>query len=244
MISTNQANTSTPRAREESAAIAGFAPRVGLARFAAGATVDPGRLPGPLASGIVLLTERELFARRSRALASLPRRRSAQRAAVGQSLDFAELAEGDALVHATQGICLFRGIRMFPVDGTPQEFLSLEFADKAMLHLALRESHLLSRYVGIGRAAPRLSRLGGGGWERTRKAAEGATLDLAAELLRMQALRQSRPGIAHPADAEHAWMAEFERAFPHRETPGQARAIAETTADSLVAFLQTDHDAA
>lgn len=222
---------SVDRAREESAAIAGFAPRVGLARFAAGASVDPGELPGPLAAGLVLLTERELFARRSRALASLPRRRAAQRAAVGQSLDFAELAEGDALVHATQGICLFRGIRMFAVEGAPQEFLSLEFAEKAMLHLPLRESHLLSRYVGIGRALPRLSRLGGGGWERTRKAAEGATLDLAAELLRMQALRQSRPGIAHPADAEHAWMTEFERAFPHRETPDQARAIAETKAD-------------
>ncbi|MFN7340982.1 MAG: transcription-repair coupling factor [Opitutia bacterium] len=222
---------SVDRAREESAAIAGFAPRTDVARFAAGATAEPGRLPGPLAKGLVLLTERELFARRSRTLASLPRRRSAQRAAVGQLLDFSELAEGDALVHATQGICLFRGIRWFEVDGARQEFLSLEFAEKAMLHLALRESHLLSRYVGIGRAAPRLSRLGGGGWERTRKAAEGATLDLAAELLRMQALRQARPGLAHPADADHAWMGEFERAFPHRETTDQARAIAEAKAD-------------
>ena len=222
---------SVDRAREEAALIAGFAPEVGLARFAAGAIVGPGKLPGLLARGLVLLTERELFSRRSRTLSNLPRRRSAQRSRVSQLLDFSELAEGDALVHATQGICLFRGIRPFEVEGSPQEFLSLEFAEKAMLHLALRESHLLSRYVGVGRATPRLSRLGGGGWERTRKAAEGATLDLAAELLQLQALRQAQPGIAHPIDGEHAWMGEFERAFPHRETPDQSKAIAEARAD-------------
>jgi len=219
------------RARADSAEITGFRAEVRLARLSAGAVVDPGRLPGPLAGGLVLLTERELFARRRRALATLPRRRIAQRSQVGHLLDFSELAEGDALVHATQGVCLFRGIRTFAVDGGPQEFLSLEFADRAMLHLALRESHLLSRYVGMGRAAPRLSKLGGGGWERTRKAAEQATLDLAAELLSLQAARVSRPGIAHPRDEENPWMGEFERSFPHRETPDQTKAIAETKAD-------------
>ena len=222
---------SVERARADAAGIKGFAAETRLARLSAGALVEPGRLPGPLARGLVLLTERELFARRRRALASLPRRRLAQRSQVGHLLDFSELAEGDALVHATQGVCLFRGIRTFEVDGGPQEFLSLEFADRAMLHLALRESHLLSRYVGMGRAAPRLSKLGGGGWERTRKAAEQATLDLAAELLSLQAARVSRPGIAHPRDEENPWMGEFERSFPHRETPDQAKAIAETKAD-------------
>ena len=224
-------DASVERAQSEAAEIAGFAPRVELARLSAGAIIPPGTLPGPLAQGLVLLTERELFARRSRTLASLPRRRTAQRSRVGQLLDFAELAEGDALVHATQGICLFRGIRVFQIEGVAHDYLSLEFAERAMLHLPLRESHLLSRYVGMGRVAPRLSRLGGGGWERARKAAEGAALDLAAELLRTQALRQARPGIAHPRDEENPWMGEFERAFPYRETPDQARAIIETKAD-------------
>lgn len=224
-------DASVERAQLEAAEIIGFKPQVARARLAAGAQVKPGELPGPLAQGLILLTERELFARRSRTLTSLPRRRTAQRSRVGQLLDFSELAEGDALVHATQGICLYRGIRVFQIEGSPQDYLSLEFAERAMLHLPLRESHLLSRYVGMGRVAPKLSRLGGGGWERARKAAEGAALDLAAELLRTQALRQARPGIAHPRDEENPWMGEFERAFPYRETPDQARAILETKAD-------------
>jgi transcription-repair coupling factor (superfamily II helicase) len=78
---------------------------------------------------------------------------------------------------------------------------------------------------------PKLSKLGGGGWEKSRKAAEKATVDLAAQLLAMQAERSTKPGISHPKDADNAWMGEFERSFPHRETPDQARAITEVKAD-------------
>jgi transcription-repair coupling factor (superfamily II helicase) len=95
----------------------------------------------------------------------------------------------------------------------------------------VRESHLLTRYIGIGRAIPKLSKLGGGGWEKSRKAAEKATADLAAQLLAMQAARSTKPGITHPKDADNAWMGEFERSFPHRETPDQTRAIIDVKAD-------------
>ncbi len=212
-------------------ALRGFAPRVVAGRFGGGVLLAPGKLPGLLRHGLVLLTERELFGRRKRPLASLPRRRTAVRAAIGRALDFGELADGDALVHATQGICLFRGIKAHEHLGRTEDFIGLEFAEKAILHLPVRESHLLSRYIGIGRAQPKLSKLGGGGWERSRKAAEKATADLAAQLLGMQAARSTKPGIAHPKDADHPWMGEFERSFPHRETPDQARAIAEVKAD-------------
>jgi len=224
---------SVDRLRADVAALAlrGFAPRVHPARFGGGVLIAPGRLPGLLRDGLVLLTERELFGRRRRPLATLPRRRTAVRPAVGRALDFGELADGDALVHATQGVCLFRGIQAHEHLGRTEDFIGLEFAEKARLHLPVREAHLLSRYIGIGRVQPKLSKLGGGGWERSRKAAEKATADLAAQLLAMQAARSAKPGLTHPRDADHAWMGEFERSFPHRETPDQARAIAEVKAD-------------
>ena len=213
------------------AKIRGFAPRVIQGRFGGGIIIAPGKLPGRLKDGLLLLTERELFGRRKRPLAVLPRRRTAVRAAVGRALDFGELADGDALVHATQGVCLFRGIKAHEHDGRTEDFIGLEFALKSMLHLPVRESHLLTRYIGLGRAHPKLSKLGGGGWEKSRKAAEKATADLAAQLLAMQAARSTKPGIAHPKDADNVWMGEFERSFPHRETPDQARAIADVKAD-------------
>jgi transcription-repair coupling factor (superfamily II helicase) len=213
------------------AKIRGFAPRVIHGRFGGGVVIAPGKLPGLLKGGLLLLTERELFGRRKRPLAVLPRRRTAIRAAVGRALDFGELADGDALVHVTQGVCLFRGIKAHEHNGRTEDFIGLEFAEKSMLHLPVRESHLLTRYIGIGRAHPKLSKLGGGGWEKSRKAAEKATTDLAAQLLAMQAARSTKPGITHPKDLDNAWMGEFERSFPHRETPDQTRAIIDVKAD-------------
>ena len=213
------------------AAIRGFAPRVCAGRFGGGILLAPGRLRGLLKDGLLLLTERELFGRRQRPLAALPRRRTMVRAALGRALDFGELAEGEALVHATQGLCLFRGIQAHEHQGRTEDFIGLEFAERSRLYLPVRESHLLSRYVGLGRSQPKLSKLGGGGWERSRKAAEKATADLAAQLLALQAERSAKPGIAHPRDVDNAWMGEFERSFPHRETPDQARAIADVKAD-------------
>ena len=208
-----------------------FSPQIIQARFSGGFILPAQNFSGPLAQGIILLTERELFGRKNRPLATLPRRRTAQQPAIGRALDFGEISEGDFLVHATQGICLYRGIRPFENNGRTEDYVSLEFANKATLHLPLRESHLLSRYVGIGRGLPKLSKLGGGGWERSRKQVEKATIDLATQLLRLQAERATKPGLVHLADQENPWMGEFERSFPYRETPDQAKAIRECKAD-------------
>jgi transcription-repair coupling factor (superfamily II helicase) len=213
------------------AGLKGFAPKVEKARFGGGVLIPPGALKAPLAAGLALVTERELFGRRRRPLASLPRRRTAVRTEIGRALDFGEVTEGDALVHATQGVCLFKGIRPHEHDGRTEDFIGLEFAGGSMLHLPARESHLLTRYVGIGRTQPKLSKLGGGGWERSRKAAEKSADDLAAQLLAMQARRSSRPGDAHPRDDDSPWIGEFARSFPHVETADQNRVIGEVRAD-------------
>jgi transcription-repair coupling factor (superfamily II helicase) len=97
------------------------------------------------------------------------------------------------------------------------------------LHLPLQESHLISRYVGLSKARPQLGRIGTNRWEKTRKAAERSTVDLAAELLRIQAAREAEPGQACGPDT--AWQKEFEAAFPFTETRDQLRAIDETKHD-------------
>ncbi|NBP89969.1 MAG: hypothetical protein EBU50_01890, partial [Opitutae bacterium] len=115
-----------------------FKPQILSGRFSGGVIIKSGSLTGVLSKGLVLLTERELFGRKKRPLASLPRRRTAIQAAVGRALDFGEIVNGDALVHATQGICLFRGIKPFENRGRIEDYISLEFANKAQLHLPLR----------------------------------------------------------------------------------------------------------
>jgi transcription-repair coupling factor (superfamily II helicase) len=182
--------------------------------------------------GLVLVTETELFGRqrpRRPGVTSAQRRLTARRAQVDQLLDFSELVEGDYVVHLQHGIAHYRGLaRVEHADGV-NEVISLEFDDGVTLHVPLQESHLISRYVGLGKTRPQLGRVGSGRWEKTRRAAELATIDLAAELLRVQAAREARPG--HAFEPDNTWQKEFEASFPFTETRDQLRAIAETKAD-------------
>ena len=183
---------------------------------------------GKPARGLVVVTETEIFGRK-RARRTLGRRATAAASAVDQLLDFAELAEGDFVVHLQHGVAVYRGITKIETRDGVREVISLEFDDKVTLHVPLQESHLISRYVGLSRVRPQLGRVGSGRWEKARAAAERATLDLAAELLRIQAQREAQPGHAFGPDT--TWQQEFEAAFPFTETPDQLKAIAQAKAD-------------
>ncbi len=180
-------------------------------------------------SGLVLATDHEIFGRTRRRLARLQSRKLPEQSQVDQLLDFSELADGDPIVHLQNGICLFRGLTPMQVNGKTKEVISLEFADGAMLHVPLHESHLLTRYVGLTKSAPKLAKLGSRNWEKTRAAAEKATLDFASELLNLQARRDSATG--HAFSLEHQWLHEFENSFVFKETPDQMSAIRETKND-------------
>jgi transcription-repair coupling factor (superfamily II helicase) len=178
--------------------------------------------------GRVVVTETEIFGRRRQRRPARGRAVAAP-SAVDQMLDFAELVEGDFVVHLQHGIAQYRGLtRLETADGV-REVISLEFDDRVTLHVPLQESHLISRYVGLSKARPQLGRVGSGRWEKARQAAERATLDLAAELLAIQAKREAQPGHAFAED--NNWQKEFEAAFPFTETPDQLKAIRDTKAD-------------
>ncbi len=180
-------------------------------------------------AGLVVVTETEIFGRQRQRRPSLNTRATVQRAQIDQLLDFAELVEGDFVVHLQHGIALFRGLTKLDTAQGIREVISLEFDDHVTLHVPLQESHLISRYVGLSKARPQLGRIGSNRWEKTRQAAERATIDLAAELLRIHAAREAQPGYSYPPD--NTWQKEFEASFPFTETRDQLRAIDEAKAD-------------
>jgi len=199
-------------------------------RFVRGAVNEGFRITarGAAAKGYIAVTETEIFGRkRQRRIAS--KRAVVTPSAVDQLLDFADLVEGDFVVHLQHGVAVYRGLTKLETADGVREVISLEFDDKVTLHVPLQESHLISRYVGLAKVKPQLGRVGSGRWEKVRAAAERATLDLAAELLQIQARREAQPGHAFAIDA--TWQKEFEAAFPFTETPDQAKAIVETKAD-------------
>jgi transcription-repair coupling factor (superfamily II helicase) len=193
-------------------------------------SLTPSASLAPSASATtIVVTETELFGRQRARRGQSTRRATVHRAQVDQLLDFADLVEGDFVVHLQHGVALYRGITKLDTRDGLREVISLEFDDHVTLHVPLPEAHLLSRYVGLSKVRPQLGKIGSDRWQKTRAQAERATVDLAAELLRIQAARDAQPGFSCPPDND--WQREFEGAFPFTETPDQLKAIQAAKAD-------------
>ncbi|MGH7297290.1 MAG: DEAD/DEAH box helicase, partial [Polyangiaceae bacterium] len=167
-------------------------------------------------------------------------RRPAPRAAARRQSrpieSFLELAAGDIVVHLTHGIGRFLGIeRMeqppaFAGDAPRlQEYLKLEYAGETIVYVPVTKIELVQRYVGSKGFRPQLSTVGGAGWQRQKERVKAAVLDMASELLDVQAARDMKQGIAFPADDD--WQRNFEGSFPFDDTPDQERATAAIKAD-------------
>jgi transcription-repair coupling factor (superfamily II helicase) len=195
---------------------------------------------------IVVVTDAEIFGRYK---IQRPRRLKSPHALAVRSaldIDFIELEEGDLVVHLQYGIGRFLGLKNLPfaagnrqsATGNHQsetECLVIEYApaspmdEPPKLYVPVTEAHLVGKYVGAGKAHPPLNTLGGTRWKKAKEQAERAVRDIAAELLQIQAVRESQPGYAFKPDVP--WQREFESAFIFEETPDQWRAIQETKSD-------------
>ncbi len=170
-------------------------------------------------------------------------RRRVRRLRAGRAMDsFLEIDSGDFVVHADHGVAKFLGLRTMkrkPPPGAPrnrqdsdllsEEFLTLEFAGKALLHVPSSQIDKVQKYVGGFKGKPPLSSLGGKRWQQQKERVSEAVRDLAAEMLRIQAAREHMPGVRYPADTP--WQKEFEAEFPYDETEDQLAALAEIKRD-------------
>ncbi len=140
-----------------------------------------------------------------------------------------DVQPGEYVVHVDHGIGRYLGLFDIPSQDQKQEALAVEYADGARLYVPVSQSHLLSRYVGVGRRRPDLHALNGRRWAREKSAAERAVKDLSAMLLENEAARDVLEGRAFGPDTP--WQHEFEAAFPYQETPDQEQALAEVKRD-------------
>ncbi len=178
--------------------------------------------------GLLVLTDHELFGRPGARGAGLLGKKG--RPAESRAIDtFLDLSDGDLIVHLTNGIGRFRGLKVLEQRGQKEEHLELEFAGDVRVFVPASLIHLVQKYVGATKAAPKLSKLGTLGWSKKKKQATDAVEDMAADMLRMQAARQSEPGLPHAAPTDY--VQEFAAAFPYDPTPDQASAFAEIQGD-------------
>ncbi|HWM86339.1 MAG TPA: transcription-repair coupling factor, partial [Kofleriaceae bacterium] len=142
--------------------------------------------------------------------------------------DFSQLRPGDHVVHRLHGIGQYQGLAKLPLGGTPIDFLHLAY-DGGQLYLPVFRLDEVQRYVGADGQKPKLDKLGGVTWDKTRRKAAREVRALAEELLQLYAQRAALPGRAFPpADA---MFSEFEATFAFEETPDQQTAIDEVLSD-------------
>ena len=197
---------------------------------------------------LVVVTGAEIFGRYK---IQRPRRLKSPHALAARSaldIDFTDLEEADLVVHLQHGIGRYLGLKDLPMGsgargGEPAglnfqpstECLVIEYApanagdQPPKLYVPVTEAHLVSKYVGAGKANPPLNTLGGTRWAKAKEQTEKAVRDIAAEMLRIQAVRETQPG--YPCKPDTQWQREFESSFIYEETPDQITAIAETKAD-------------
>ncbi|MCB9849984.1 MAG: transcription-repair coupling factor [Phycisphaerales bacterium] len=177
------------------------------------------------ATGDVVVAHHEVFHRHQ------PKRRIRRIEASRPLESWVELEPGDIVVHAMHGIARFGGIgtmRKGDSDKT-EEYLTLEFAEKAVLHVPVSQIDLVQKYIGVGASRQKLSKLGGTRWSKTKERVSEAVAELAESLLRVQAAREASEGTAYPIDTR--WQNEFEAAFPYEETEDQRIVAGEIKGD-------------
>jgi transcription-repair coupling factor (superfamily II helicase) len=194
--------------------------RAGRLHFARGRLSGGFRL---VPEKIVLVSAAELF-NRDDAVARPVRQR------LSRAIDtFLDLHEGDYVVHVSHGIGRYKGLKLLEKHGRTEEFLEIEFAENTRIYVPASCIELVQKYVGGTKLAPKLAKIGGTTWEKQKRAVQQAVADMAADMIRLQATRASRPGIALPADTP--WQRQFEEAFPYDETPDQLTAMEAIRAD-------------
>jgi transcription-repair coupling factor (superfamily II helicase) len=151
-----------------------------------------------------------------------PRPRRPRVAAAPESA-YADLNSGDWVVHIDYGIGLFQGLVERQLEGLKREFLLVEFDGGAQLFVPIHQADRISRYIGADGAHPSPSRLGTQIWAQTKRKARQAIEEIARDLLKLYAQRQTIKGYAFQADTP--WQQELEASFPYVETDDQLRAL-------------------
>lgn len=186
----------------------------------------------PLDRGLLLtdqlsvISENQLYEHRV-----VQRRRKRQQEVSEEFLirSLTELSIGAPVVHIDHGVGRYAGLITLAIEGQDYEFLQLDYAEEAKVYVPVTNLHLISRYSGGDPDLAPLHKIGTDAWSKAKRKALEQIHDVAAELLHIQARRQSKPGFGFEVD-QSLYM-QFASGFAYEETLDQANAIEATLYD-------------
>ena len=143
--------------------------------------------------------------------------------------DITKLAIGDYVVHNVHGIGVYNGIKTLTVNGISKDYLEVLYLGTDKIYIPVEKIDLLSKYSGQEGAAPKVNKLGGVEWAKTKERVRKKINDVADKLLALYAERESRRGFAFSEDCDMS--IDFENDFPYELTKDQIQAIGQIKAD-------------
>ena len=138
-------------------------------------------------------------------------------------LNFTELKVGDYVVHENHGLGIYQGIEKIEIDKVAKDYMKISYAGNGNLYIPATQLDLIQKYASADAKKPKLNRLGGQEWNRTKSRVRGAVREIARDLVELYAARQEKAGFVYGEDT--VWQREFEEMFPFDETDDQLLAI-------------------
>nr|WP_225428428.1 transcription-repair coupling factor [Levilactobacillus yonginensis] len=175
-------------------------------------------------ANLVVITEGEMFQKVTK---KRPRRQTMANAERLKS--YTDLKPGDYVVHVNHGIGKFIGMQTLTVDGVHQDYMTIDYQDNAQLFIPVTQLNLIQKYVSSEDKKPKINKLGGSEWAKTKRKVAAKIEDIADELVDLYAKRAAEKGYAFPVD--DSLQTDFENDFPYAETPDQLRTIEEVKHD-------------
>lgn len=171
---------------------------------------------------VALLAESDLIGRKRSA-----RRSEGSEGSIAGLSSLESLQPGDYVVHRQHGVARYAGMVTRSMDGVEREYLLLEYRDDGRLYVPASGIGAVRLYSGGEQ--PRLSRMGGADWQRTKQRVRAAVSEVVEDLVDLYRTRSTVAGHAFAPDTP--WQQELEDSFAYAETPDQLSAIGQVKAD-------------
>lgn len=142
---------------------------------------------------------------------------------------FAELSVGDYVVHESHGLGVYQGIEQVTVEHVTKDYMKISYRDGGNLYIPATALDTIQKYSSKEGATPRLNKLGGTEWTKTKTKVKTAVDEIATDLVELYAARSAKAGYEYGPDT--VWQTEFEELFPFEETEDQMSAIEATKRD-------------
>ncbi|MHA8110667.1 transcription-repair coupling factor [Lactobacillaceae bacterium Melli_B4] len=175
-------------------------------------------------ANLALITEAEMFNHVTKRRARRQTFSNAERIK-----SYVDLKPGDYVVHVNHGIGRYDGMKTMEVDGKHQDYMTITYRDNAQLFIPVTQLNLIQKYVSSEDRKPRINKLGGSEWAKTKSKVASKIEDIADDLIDLYAKRSTEVGYAFPPD--DVYQEQFDDAFPYPETPDQIKSINEIKAD-------------